>query len=188
MAAEADLIRNTHRREVWLRGNPRPALALLGIVGLSAVAMAVVVKLAAPPWVFVPVVVVGIVEVVVAGFLAWRASRPRLVWDGDVVEIRLAPFGVHRVPLVMVECVFPGSRSIVEATEGEGRRVGTLILRIAERAGEWQARSTSPSWGSWEDGQVVFDGRWCEPLSPQLARDISTRLLEARRRDAAGQR
>jgi hypothetical protein len=40
----------------------------------------------------------------------------------------------------------------------------------------------SPVWGSWEEGNVVFDGRWCEPLSPAMARDISARLLEARRR------
>jgi hypothetical protein len=37
------------------------------------------------------------------------------------------------------------------------------------------------AWGSWEDGNVVFDGRWCEPLSQAVARDLSGRLLEARR-------
>jgi len=78
--------------------------------------------------------------------------------------------------------VFPGSQPLGGDDETADRRVTTLVLRLAERAVEWRSRPVTQAWGSWEDGNVVFDGRWCEPLSPAVARDISARLLEARRR------
>jgi len=116
-----------------------------------------------------------------AAFL-WAASRPRLACRGDVLEVRLSPLAVQRVPLEVVECVFPGSQPLGGDDETADRRVSTLVLRLAERAVEWRSRPVLSAWGSWEQGNVVFDGRWCEPLSQALAHDISARLLEARRR------
>ena len=64
-------------------------------------------------------------------------------------------------------------------------RVGTLVMRVAERAADWQARPTFVPWGTWSDGAIVFDGRWCAPLSVELARQLSGKLVAAKRAAAA---
>lgn len=169
--------------EVWLRGNPRPALALgcLMVAGGLAAVVAVVAA-AAPRWVVTVVLAACAMDAIVAAGFAWAASRPRLVHRGGFLEIRLSPTGIERVPLEVVECVFPGTQPLGADDGTADRRVGTLVLRLAERAAAWQTRPVAAAWGEWKEGNVVFDGRWCEPLSQALARDLSGRLLEARRR------
>lgn len=167
--------------EVWLRSNPRPAVVLLAATVLAAaVALATAVTLRLPAWSVGLVAAAGGGCVGVAACVAWVASRPRLARRGGVLEVRLSPFRMERIPLEIVECVFPGSQPVGGEDGTADRRVGTLVLRLAERAAEWRSRPAS-AWGAWQDGSVVLDGRWCEPLSPPLARDLSARLLEARR-------
>lgn len=170
------------RREVWLRGNLRPVVAVVvAAVGLAILAIVAVFSLPLPPWAAVGLVgLAGGVAVAAAG-LAWGAAQPRLALDGDVVVVRLAPLTVHRVPLGVVECVFRGSEPITEEAGPPKFRVGTLVLRLAERATEWRQRPSFRPWGTWEDGHVVIDGRWCEPLSPESARQIAVRLADAKR-------
>lgn len=170
--------------EVWLRGNARPAVGLLAAaLVLAAVAVAAVVAAQAAAWAVWAVAFAALGIVAAAAGLAWASSRPRLVRRGDALDVRLSPLAVHRVPLEVVECVFPGTQPLPsgggehEAT----RRVSTLVLRLAERAVDWKSRPVAAAWGAWDDGSIVFDGRWCEPLSAGLARDVSARLLEARR-------
>jgi hypothetical protein len=169
--------------EVWLKGNPRPAVALCAAMMLAAVAAGAAVAVWRPaPWIAAVVAAACAVGVVVGAGLVWVASRPRLARRGNVLEIRLSPLGVERVPLDIVECVFPGSQPLGgDDNASADRRVGTLVLRLAERASDWRSRPVAAAWGEWEEGNVVFDGRWCEPLSQAVARDLSGRLLEARR-------
>lgn len=167
--------------EVWLRGNARPALMLLAATAVAtAVAGAAVVALRPPAWGIGFVAAGCCVCLASAAGVAWVASRPRLARRGGVLEVRLSPLRVERLPLEVVECVFPGSQPLGGEGSAPDRRVETLVLRLAERATEWRSRPTA-AWGAWQDGSVVFDGRWCEPLSPPLARELSARLLEARR-------
>jgi hypothetical protein len=158
-------------------------LAVLTVAGLAGVAIVVL----GPPW-WAGAVVAGVAATgaALAAGLVWAAWQPRLARAGDTLEVRLSPFGRERVPLAIVECVFPGSQSLGPdaADADDARRVNTLVLRLAERAMEWRSRPVTSAWGAWDDGNVVFDGRWCEPLSPTLAREIAARLMEAKR-DAA---
>jgi hypothetical protein len=178
----------TQHNEVWLRGNLRP-VALLAIVAatLAAVAVGMVAWLPLPNWaVAVGITAGGILAATVAG-LAWAAARPRLVREGATLAVRLAPLRVEHVPLEVVECVFRGTEPIASSGEETPRfRVGTLILRLAERATEWRERETFRPWGSWDDGHIVIDGRWCEPISPESARGIATRLAELKRDKSSG--
>lgn len=185
MAAEADLAGDS---EIWLQGNVRPAVGLCAAVAVSgSLVMAAVAALRPPAAVAWAAATICLAGVLVAGAVVWAARRPRLVHRGGVLEVRLSPLAVQRIPLEVVECVFPGSHLLgVGEPDAADRRVNTLVLRLAERAVEWRSRPVVPAWGSWDDGNVVFDGRWCEPLSPELARGISTRLLEAKRRHAVG--
>jgi hypothetical protein len=168
--------------EIWLRGNPRPAVVLGGVLAAAAIAAVAFVAIVQPPtWMVALVVTAAVIDLVVAAGFVWAASQPRLVRRGDTLEIRLSPLGIERVPLDVVECVFPGSQPLAADDGTADRRVGTLVLRLAERATAWRSRPVASAWGAWDEGNVVFDGRWCEPLSQAVARDLSGRLLEARR-------
>jgi hypothetical protein len=180
--------RADEQSEVWLRGNLRPVLVIaVAAAGVAAVAGMAAVMTTPPAWVIVAAAAAGGLLLTGLGVLAWAAVQPRLVRQGDSIVVRLAPLRVERVPLEVVECVFRGTEPVIAGEELAPRfRVGTLILRIAERAGEWRERETFRFWGSWDDGHIVIDGRWCEPLSPESARRIATRLAELRRELAAG--
>lgn len=63
----------------------------------------------------------------------------------------------------------------------EGTRRATLIMRLAERSSEWRSRPSLAAWGIWRHGAIAFDGLWCERLSPDVAVDLTRRLVAARR-------
>lgn len=172
------------RREVWLRGNVRPALGLAAIVAVAAgVALTgcAAAGFGVAAWL---VGAVAVVAVAAAALLARAAAMPRLSRIGDHLEIRLAPGPVERVPLAVVECLFRGSEPLPDPGDDEAGarfRVGTLVVRFAERATEWTQRPTFRPWGTWNDGHAVIDGRWCEPLSRETVERIAADLLAAKR-------
>ena len=171
---------------VWLRGNVRP---VLGGAVLAAAVVAGLAWLAARPeagtgqrFLFGGLAA-GLAAIVI--LFVWAAAQPRLARRGDRLVARLAPFTVQEVPLDVVECVFHGSQPL-DATAGlPPLRVGTIVVRLAERATDWRARPSFAPWGSWIDGHIICDGCWCEPLSVDRARAISAGLLEAKREVAA---
>jgi hypothetical protein len=187
----------TNRRgetsEIWLRGNLRPVvwLALVEVVvGGGLIAAAALRASSLPFFLLVAVPVCGMAAGIV-GVLAWAAARPRLQRVGRCLRVRLSPTAVEDVPLDAVECFFQGSNPIDrsgEPTCGDHAtlRVNTLVMRLAERAADFSKRATFTPWGTWDDGYVVFDGRWCEPLSADLARRLSRHLLDAKRSLAEG--
>lgn len=174
--------------EVWLRGNLRPVAGIaLGLVLVVAVGAATAAMIGGAAWAMPGAGVAIALLMPAVAALAFVASRPRLRRRGDLLEVRLSPVAVERVPLEVVECVFPGSRPLpataaAEAThEPADRRVTTVILRLAERAAAWRQRPTFAPWGTWADGHIIIDGRWCEPLSAERTRTLATRLMAARR-------
>ena len=182
MTAEA-----SEQREVWLRANVRPVAGLAIVVGLVAGAAALIASLTgAAPWLVWAVATGGGGAVATLAALGRVAARPRLARAGDALEVRLAPAVVERVPLAVVECIFRGTEPLAGGGDEQPRfRVGTLVVRFAERAAEWRSRPTFRPWGSWTDGHAVIDGRWCEPLSREKVQAIAAALLEAKR-DASG--
>jgi hypothetical protein len=173
--------------EPWLRGNLRPVLWLAAAgLGIAGVGMSAAVFAAAPAVVWLVLATTGLAGGLAIGMLARAAARPRLERRGDVLRVRLSPTKTEDVPLDVVECFFPGSNPISRSGEPTcgshaAFRVNTLVMRLAERAGDQAARPTFTPWGTWDDGYVIFDGRWCEPLSPELARTLGRRLIEAKR-------
>lgn len=180
----------SERSEVWLRGNRRPAVAGGVLVALAvAIAFAVLWAGGCPAWGWWAAAVAAAAGGAIAVALLVTASLPRLVRQGNRLLVRLSPLATHDVPLEIVECVFPGSSPLVgtEATAAP-RRVGTVVVRLAERAVDWKARPTFAAWGTWSDGHVVVDGRWCEPLSLEVTKQLGQRILEAKREVAASGR
>jgi hypothetical protein len=172
--------------DVWLRGNPRPAAVGAAVLVLAGGAAFVAAwACGAPAAALVALAAAGGVGVAFALGLLAAAMAPRLERRGGSVRIRLAPLAAHDVPLEIVECVFPGSQPLGDAAGAGPRRVGTVVMRLAERATAWRSRPTFAAWGSWQDGHVVIDGRWCEPLSLEVTRHLGQRILEAKREVAA---
>jgi hypothetical protein len=173
--------------EVWLRGNVRPvaALAAVAAVVLAGGIAATTLTAAGRPFLAAVLAACGVVAAGI-GLLAAAASRPRLMRDRHALVVRLSPGRVETVPLDVAECFFPGSNPLTRGGEQTCEhhaafRVNTLVLRLAERAEDYRRRTTFTPWGTWDDSYVVFDGRWCEPLSPELARQLGRRLVDAKR-------
>jgi hypothetical protein len=170
--------------EIWVRGNPRP-VAGLAVAGLMVAAClgGGVAAGGGSTWLAVAVAL-GLALVIAV--LAIGALQPRLACRGTRLVVRLQPFNAREVPLEVVECVFPGSQSLPRTGSPpdapSDRRVGTIVIRLAERATAWRQRSTLAPWGTWKDGHIIIDGRWCEPLSSDFTRSLGGRLVEAKRR------
>lgn len=201
--AMSDTPLKTSSQDVWLRGNVRPVLvAAAATIVSGSLIMATVLAVAAPVWVIVGVSVFLAAGAATTIALAVESARPRLARRGDKVLIRLAPWQLEEVPLEVLECFFLGSSPVgkhpassscggaEDAAAGEApphkerqptRRRGTLAIRLAERSREYAQRSASLPWGGWASGTIVVDGFWCEPLTPTLVRDLTGRLVAAKR-------
>ncbi|MCE2726405.1 MAG: hypothetical protein LW698_06460 [Planctomycetaceae bacterium] len=177
----------SERSEVWLRSNPRPAVAGAAVAGLAmAMVVAVLWTVGGPGWCWWAVALAAAASVPIVAALVVTASLPRLVRQGNRLRVRLSPLAAEDVPLEIVECVFPGSSPLVGTESAAApRRVGTVVVRLAERAVDWKERPTFAAWGTWSDGHVVIDGRWCEPLSLEVTKQLGQRILEAKREVAA---
>ncbi len=175
--------------EVWLRANHRPVLGLAIGPGIALAVVGLLVAAVAPG---PAAAAVGVATgSAVAGLIALAAValRPRLTRRGDRLDVRLTPLGVERVPLELVECLFRGSETVPAAADEQAPpryRVGTLVVRLAERAEAWRSRPTFRPWGNWEDGHITIDGRWCEPLTRERVGQIAERLIAAKRQHADG--
>jgi hypothetical protein len=173
---------NQQRADVWLRGNTRPVLGGAMVAAVIAAGLLILaVRPAAAPLERGCLVGLAAVLAGVVGVFGYAARQPRLARRGDRLVARLAPFTVHEVPLEIVECMFHGSQPLDAPNGLPPLRVGTIVVRLAERATDWRQRPTFSPWGTWIDGHIVCDGRWCEPLSVERARAISASLLEAKR-------
>ena len=180
--------------EVWLRGNARIAMILgaaamlLDGGALIAVLQAVRGDGEAVGWWIIAAIAASVASLLM--LLAWAAARPRLVRAGDRLLVQVSPLVRREVPLAVVECFFPGSNPLDRygsptCSEHADFRVGTLVIRLAERAIDYRAGDTFTPWATWDDSYLVLDGRWCEPLSPQLVKDLGSRLVAAKRAVAA---
>ena len=180
--------------EVWLRGNIRPAVVIASVFTLVCGGLFASLWLAdTPPAPLMVWLVRGfcVLSAATMAGLLFSASRARLERVGDALRVRLTPFRSYDVPLDVVECFFLGSHPLEQPgtvpDDLPTHRVGTLVVRLAERAVEWHERPTMPEWGTWKEGAIVCDGRLCEPLSADLVHSLTRRLVEAKRSLAAEQ-
>ncbi len=130
---------------------------------------------------------IGLLAAAVA-VVASRAAVARLSCRGETLLVRTGPIGVERLPLDAVECFFLGSQPLDRGgsptcADEPAFRVGTLVVRVSERAaaghaGQWTARGP---WAAWEDGYLIIDGRWTEPLTVETVRRVNGRLTQAKR-------
>jgi len=126
----------------------------------------------------------GILSCII-GYIAFTAKQGRIFLKDSELIVRIGPSSVERLPLDAVECFFLGSQPLDHsgdpiASDEAAFRVGTLVVRVAERYGHLASGRRGP-WACWEDGYLVVDGRWSEPLVVETLRRINGRLAVAKR-------
>ena len=178
------------QKQNWLTSNLRLAGLLAGLavflVAVSLVLCGIALRFAGgiSLMVLLCAAVLGTLGGTV-GAVAFMAKKERVFLDGAFVMVRTGPASLEKIPLDAVECFFLGSQPLDRAGEPVGAedadfRVGTLVVRIAERFGDIASARRGP-WAGWEDGYLVVDGRWSEPLVVETLRRINGRLAVAKR-------
>ena len=174
----------------WLATNRRLAsLLTAGVILflLLAGTVAMAVWMAAGGWTVVLwITAVGAASSLPLAAIAAAAWMPRLLQAGEQLVVRFGPGRCESLPLTVVEAFFLGSRPLDHrgepaATEEAAFRVGTLVVRVAERAVDINSRTTSGPWAAWENGYLIIDGRWTEPLTVEIVRRVNGRLTVAKR-------
>ena len=126
----------------------------------------------------------GILSCII-GCIAFTAKQARIYLEDSELIVRIGPASVERLPLDAVECFFLGSQPLNHsgdpvASDEAAFRVGTIVVRVAERYGHLVSGRRG-TWACWEDGYLVVDGRWSEPLVVETLRRINGRLAVAKR-------
>lgn len=130
----------------------------------------------------------AIVAIPVSLFLAvaiWQLASPRLAYENRELLVFLRFGSPLRVPIDVVECFFLGQGpSLLPRPLSDPDAVdetSTIIVRLAESAEEWKHLEVKPTLGLWCDGYITIRGTWCERITPELAKCLNEKLIEAHR-------
>jgi hypothetical protein len=168
----------------WLRTNRR-FFGILTAVGLVLVVFGVGL-LAVPSllWLTVAGVICGIG--IVSASLRY-VFRPVIAYEAGFLLLRLTfrqpPI---RVPLAVVEGFLLGQGpSYLPGKQAARLDTSTLVLKLAERAEEWERHETNDKLASWCGHYVTIRGTWCEPLTLDLVNRLNQKLYDATRAESA---
>ena len=179
---------DTH--EVLLHGNRRVyTIALIPGVIIFCVSTIVLTNafFATPLWVRVSAAILcGFSGVTNTSLLLWL-RRPLLAYRAGHLLVYLRPPQVVRVPIEFVEVFFAGQSETHmprprTQTTGPAPESRNIVVRLAERATQFQHHPVKSSLGSWEEGYIVVRGTWSEPINKDLFRRLNRRLVEIHRR------
>ena len=130
--------------EIWLRTNRR--ILLLGMilpVVLMAIGLIVVFALATESGTELRIVgwLIVAAGLLLLAIIAFQLKLPRLAYVDRQVLIYLRTGGPIRIPVEYVECFFLASGSgQLPGTEGRQLPVRNLVMRVAEKATDYQQR------------------------------------------------
>jgi hypothetical protein len=171
--------------EIWLRTNRR-ALMLGMILPVVLIGVGLLLAVGAVLDVAFWSRIVGW-ALVGAGLVLWllialQLRLPRLAYANRHVIIYLRSREPVQVPVEMVECFFLGTGTgQLPGSEGSALPVRNLLMRIAEKATEFQHRDVKPALGRWDEGYVTIHGAWCEQLTLEVVRRLNDRLAVVQR-------
>ena len=171
--------------ECWLKPNPRPTYAAMGLAGCMVLAGGVVAVVA---WRYQYFLVTALGCSFAVAFVAWGLSQwkklrcPRVSYAEGVLLVHDGSPESASVPIDVVEAFFLGSGpALGEDTSDHGPRTANVVIRIAESAGEWHEGELMPAIGKWSEGYIVLRGTWCEPIGHERLNVINRRLAEVHR-------
>jgi hypothetical protein len=171
--------------EVWLRPNRRILAVAALLPALGFVAGTALLMLARGNGDRVSLQVVGGVIAVVSlfglAFLLWQTRQPRLACDGRHLLVNLGTPRPIRVPLDVVEGFLLGQGpSFLPGRQLEQAEVANVVVRLAERATEWERVEVNRQFGSWCGHYITIRGTFCERLSVALVNRLNARLAEVK--------
>ena len=123
--------------------------------------------------------------IAVTNLLACR--RPRVARANQYLLMYLRGSRPIQVPLEIVEVFFRGQSPLdvqARSSQHSGRvelESVNVVVRLAERAIEWQQHEVSPTIAKWCGGYVSLLGTQCEPITPELLSQLNARLVQAHR-------
>jgi hypothetical protein len=168
--------------EVWLRPNRR--VLVLGMILPGIIFVIGLIHLwgarSEAKWALPQVGwALSIVGAIPLGLLISFSVRPRLAYQRGELLVYLRSNKPISVPVEYIECCFVATGAGQIPTAGSGQiPVRNLVLRVAERAKEFQNREVKRALGRWEDGYITINGAWCEPLTLAVAQRLNARLAE----------
>jgi hypothetical protein len=176
--------------EIWLRTNPRPFLAAL-IAPFILTAMGAVwlwwgMSNSVSLWFMAagPIFILG--GFLLASALVWRSTQPVLAQKSDRLLLFMEGAEPIAIPLDVVECFFTGQGdALLKDRQGKEREASAIIVRLAESAKEWHHRDVAPQYAHWCEGYITLRGTWCEPIGPDLLRQLNKRLVESQKAQKA---
>jgi hypothetical protein len=183
--------------EIWLRSNRRIAAAVAVAAGFAAITCGVValgwIQPLHDPVVRVVAAVVGGLAILLLAVCVELARQPRVAFRDGYLLVYLGRRAPYAIPIELVEAFLVGQGpSWLAGKKHRRTETTTLVVRLADRAVDWQNREVQPVLGSWCDGYITIRGTWCEPLSLELVNRLNHRLYEvtraAKHREAVGQR
>ena len=172
-------------QETWLRTNRRILLLgmiLPGVLVLGGLIVAATTQATAIAWLSYLGFAVSAAGLVLFGMLVPQMTRPRLAYSKGEVLVYLRSGRPFRVPVENVECFFLGAGvGQLPGVAGKEIPLRNLVMRLAEKATDYQHREVKPAFGRWADGYVILHGAWCEPLNLEVVRRLNARLAEVQR-------
>ena len=173
-------------RETWLSSNRRAfALALVLPILLAVGSGLTIVNVDQLAWLIVAGIA-ALLSLVVIISLALLAIQPRLAYHEQHLLVYLGARRPFRLPIALVEVFFLGQAPSMVQPDGDpfddqGPSTSTIVVRLAERASEWQQRDVRPMLGHWCDGYITLRGTWCQPITEELVKTLNHRLVEVKR-------
>jgi hypothetical protein len=167
--------------EVWVRTNPRlylaPAAGLAAVAAIPALVIAVggFDQISLKPW-----LMFAAVGLAVAAVLALLSRRPRLAYDGTNVRFYVRAGSRVDVPVELVEAFLLGrGPTYLPGHTNDSTETTTLVVRISERAEEFNHVETTPTLAAWCGHYCTLRGTWTEPLGIELVNRLNRRLYDA---------
>jgi hypothetical protein len=109
----------------------------------------------------------------------YLARRPSLRFDGKHLCINVGLPHTAVVPIELVEGFMLGKGpAYLSGKDDYKTEATTLVVRLAERAPEWEKRPTDVRVAAWCGHYVTLRGTWTEPLSVDVVNRLNQRLFE----------
>jgi hypothetical protein len=182
-----DMALSASQYEIWLRGNRRALVvgsvlpAVFGVIGFIGAMDLLSLDLSLP--MRLAAAILTILSALVALTMANQARLPRLAHADGQLLVFTGPSRPDRVPVDVVEVFFGGQDGTDVHVHVPGHKVESrnVVVRLAERHKQWHQRKMRSAFGRWQDGYIVLNGAWCEPITVDLISAMNHKLVEAKR-------
>lgn len=166
--------------EIWLHSNRRAHWPLL-VSALSFTVLACVFTFTLSDTLTYRWLVWGLAWTVALGhwLTVYMTMRPRLAYDGRRLRMNVGFPRPVLIPIELVEGFFLGKGpAYLKGKDDYKTETSTLIVRVAERAPEWEKLPTDVRIAAWCGHHITLRGTWTEPLSVDVANRLNQRLYD----------